>query len=101
MQEHVGAGETYQEAVVRGFAEELGIKLDINNLEYIGKLPPNKDLYYFVTLFRYRTDKSPEYNPTDFVEAEWIKPSALIKKLEAGEVAKKSLLPTVRLLIKF
>lgn len=101
MQEHVEAGETYEKAVVRGFAEELGIELTSGDLEYIGKLTPTKDLYYFVTLFRYKTDEAPKYNPSDFVGAEWIKPNALIKRLKNGEVAKKSLLTTVQLLAKF
>lgn len=100
MQEHVQAGETYKQAAIRGFKEELTLEVDAKNLEYIDKLPPTSDLYYFVVLFRYKTDITPKYNPNDFVSAQWIKPEQLIKKLESGEPAKKSLLPTVRLLTK-
>jgi len=101
MQEHMVAGETYEQAAIRGFKEELGLEISAKELEFIGKLSPTPDLYYLVALFRYKTDKSPKYNPEDFVSAEWIKPEELIKRLENGEPAKKSLLPTVKLLIKF
>ncbi len=101
MQEHIGKGETYEQATVRGLKEELALEINAKDLEFIGKLSPTSDLYYFVALFRYKTDLTPKYNPKDFVSAEWIRPEQLINKLEAGEPAKKSLLPTVRLLIKF
>ncbi len=101
MQEHVGAGETYEQATIRGLKEELTLEIDRKDLEFIGKLSPTPDLYYFVALYRYKTDITPKYNPKDFVSSEWIKPEVLIKKLEAGEFAKKSLLPTVKLLMKF
>jgi isopentenyldiphosphate isomerase len=100
MQEHIGSGETYEQAALRGMNEELNLSLDQDDLEFIGKLSPTPDLYYFVALFRYKTDISPEYNPKDFVGAEWIMPEQLIKRLEAGEAAKSSLLPTVKLLIE-
>jgi isopentenyldiphosphate isomerase len=101
MQEHVGAGETYEQATLRGLKEELNIKLKAEDLEFIGKLSPTSDLYYFVALFRYKTNETPRYNQKDFVSAEWITPKILIQKLETGEPAKKSLLPAVKLLTKF
>jgi len=101
MQEHVGAGETYEQATLRGFKEELDLEINAKDLEYIGKLSPMPDLYYFVVLYRFKTDITPEINPKDFVSAEWIRPERLIEKLEAGELAKKSLLPTVKLLAGF
>lgn len=100
MQEHVGAGETYEQAALRGLKEELNIELKAEDIEFIDKLSPTSDLYYFVALFRYKADIYPDYNPEDFVSAEWIRPELLIKKLQAGEPAKKSLLPTVKLLMK-
>src|SRR5258708_4015435 len=100
MQEHIGAGETYEQATVRGLREELNIELKAEDLEFIGKLSPTPNLYYFVALYRYKTDETPRYNPKDFVSAEWITPEQLIQKLEAGEHAKHSLLPTVELLTR-
>ena len=40
MQEHVGSGESYLEATIRGFKEELNLDVTEYQLEYIGTVPP-------------------------------------------------------------
>lgn len=98
MQEHVGSGESYLEATIRGFKEELNLDVTESQLEYIGTVKPDDELKYFVALYVYQSDEVPEYNPDDFVGSEWINPEDLINRLENGESSKKSLLSTVKLL---
>lgn len=100
MQEHVGSRESYLEATIRGFNEELNIEVSANQLEYIGTVLPNDKLYYFVALYVYRSNDVPEYNSEDFVDYEWIEPFELIYRLENGEPSKISLLTTTKLLIQ-
>ena len=79
MQEHIGSGD---------------------QLEYVGTISPDDELYYFVALYVYRSNVVPEYNPKDFVGYEWIKPEVLVSRLENGEPSKKSLLSTTKLLLQ-
>ena len=100
MQEHVGSGESYLEATIRGFKEELNLDVTEYQLEYIGTVPPDNELYYFVALYVYKSNDAPEFNPEDFVGYEWIKPEELVSRLENGEPSKKSLLSTTKLLLQ-
>jgi len=100
MQEHVGSGESYLEATIRGFKEELNLDVTEDQLEYIGTVLPDDKLYYFVALYVYKSNDTPEYNPEDFVGYEWVKPKELVYRLENGEPSKKSLLSTTKLLIE-
>jgi isopentenyldiphosphate isomerase len=100
MQEHVGSGESYLEATIRGFKEELNIEVTEDQLEYVGTVLPDDELYYFVALYIYKSNDVPDYNPEDFVGYEWIKPEVLISRLENGEPSKKSLLSTTKLLLQ-
>ena len=100
MQEHVGSGESYLEATIRGFKEELNLDVTEYQLEYIGTVPPDNELYYFVALYVYKSNDAPDFNPEDFVGYEWIKPEELVSRLENGEPSKKSLLSTTKLLLQ-
>ncbi len=100
MQEHIGSGESYLEATIRGFKEELNLDVVEDQLEYIGTVSPDDELYYFVALYILKSNDVPEYNPKDFVGYEWIKPDKLVKRLENGESSKKSLLSTTKLLLQ-
>jgi len=100
MQEHIGSGESYLGATIRGFKEELNLDVSEDQLEYVGTISPDDELYYFVALYVYRSNVVPEYNPKDFVGYEWIKPEVLVSRLENGEPSKKSLLSTTKLLLQ-
>jgi len=100
MQEHVGSGESYLQAAVRGFKEELNIAITPDQLQYIGTVAPNDDLYYFVALYVFKSNVAPKYNESDFVDYEWIRPEELARRLISGEQAKTSLLSTVNMLLK-
>ena len=88
------------EATIRGFKEELNLDVTEYQLEYIGTVPPDNELYYFVALYVYKSNDAPEFNPEDFVGYEWIKPEELVSRLENGEPSKKSLLSTTKLLLQ-
>lgn len=90
--EHVMAGESYEQAAVRGMQEELGMRVSRNDLEYIG-IVSNKPagLPYFSALYIYRGNDVPQYNKDDFVSFRWLDPQALLKQLDAGVPAKKDM----------
>ena len=94
--EHMQAGETYEDAIIRGFQEEVGFIPDKDKLEFLGVSKPRKDSDIFQGFFIYHSDKTPELNPDDFVEADWMKPAELVEKIESGESAKSNIAPTVR-----
>ena len=91
---HVTSGETYEEALVHEFAEEVNIHIATSELIFIGKETPAliPSHYYFSKVYIYLSDKTPQYNPDDFTGYEWLTASELRAKLLAGEPAKESLL---------
>lgn len=100
MAEHVKADENYVEGCLRGFGEELNLSLKESDLLLVHKFPPSGDLMYFRTLYMYKSDKTPPYNPSDFSDAMWITPEKLLKILEDGEPAKSSLQESIEYLIE-
>ena len=100
MAEHVKSGESYLDACIRGFSEELNLSIKGSDLQFIHKFPPRDNPIYFRTLYLYLSNKSPDYNPDDFTGYEWLTPKELLKRLEAGDSAKRSLQETVAWLIK-
>ena len=97
---HVGNGETYLEAAIRETKEELNLDLAEKDLEFLHKFRPIKELEYFRAVYIYKTDRVPPYNTGDFSGYEWLTPQELLRKLKAGEPAKRSLQETVLYLIK-
>lgn len=95
---HVSTGETYIESALREIQEELNLDLKEKDLEFIEKFAP-LDLPYFRTLYTYKSDAAPSYNPNDFVSAEWLTPQELIAKLDAGVPAKTNMRETVSVLL--
>jgi isopentenyl-diphosphate delta-isomerase len=96
--EHVQAGETYEEAIVRGFKEELNMTIDPERLKLcvVGKPIP---LPIFNGLFVYHSDEEPTLGD-EFTGAEWLLPEEVIKRVEAGEVAKRDLVPSLKLVLQ-
>lgn len=87
---HVESGQSYEEAALREIKEELNLNLTAADLVVIKKFEPN-NLPLFRTLYLYKTNDAPAYNPDDFVSAEWISPSDLIEKLDAGVPSKDNM----------
>lgn len=97
---HVASGDDYLETLHRETEEELNLKLDESKLEFLHKFTPRPDLLpYFRTVYLYRSDDTPQYNPDDFSEAFWIMPAELLQKIRAGEPAKRSLTETIQYLV--
>ena len=96
MAEHMGADEDYLDAAIRGFKEELNLELSPKELRLLGIIGPVPDLPYFQAIYLYKSDVAPSYNPADFTDSFWSKPSDVIQRLENGEVAKSALLPAMK-----
>lgn len=93
---HISAGETYLQGGLREIEEELGLDLTEDDLEFVHTFEPEPGLPYFRTLYLYRSDTAPDYNPDDFTSATWMTPAELLAIIEAGAPSKTSLPSTVR-----
>lgn len=91
---HVGAGESYEEAAIREIKEELNLDLTPEDLEFVQKFSP-ASTPYFRTVYLYKSNQTPKYNPEDFQSAEWMTFAELDEKLKSGVPAKSSLQETV------
>ncbi len=98
--EHVGAGETYAQAIVRGTAEELGLQITESDIELLGTNQPAHKLPYFHGIFLIRANDVPQYSKKDFGSFEWLTPQELHHRIKTGELVKDSLPPAVELLAK-
>jgi len=100
--EHVKSGETYKQAMVRGFKEELRMDIKEAELEHIGTLDLRELnlIPYLDALFVYHTDTAPDYNKDDFVSYEWLAPAAFLEKVKTGEPTKLNMLPALELYLK-
>ncbi len=96
--EHVTSGESYLQAVVRGFQEELKTKLTPEDVQEIGTIKPTTSMPWFAAIYLYRSNTTPNFNTKDFTEGMWVSPADLLTILEAGEPAKAGLAPAVRFL---
>ena len=98
MAEHMGVDETYPDAAIRGFQEELNLSIQPSDLKLLGILSPLSGLPYFGAYYLYRKDEEPSYNVDDFSEALWMTPEEVPDRIESGEVAKLCLKPGIELL---
>ena len=91
--EHVQSGESYDEAMVRGFKEELGMDIKRDNLLKIAKvnLRDFGVAPYFDTIYVYKSDVTPQYPIDEFTSHEWLAIQELKDRLSSGEVAKRSM----------
>jgi isopentenyldiphosphate isomerase len=96
--EHIASGETYDQAIIRGFKEETRLDVALKDLQNIGTVSPKDNLPYFSRIYLYKSDRVPTFSPEEFTGAMWITPSDLIELLHNGVPAKPRLLDTVKLL---
>lgn len=94
--EHMQAGETYEDAIVRGFREEVGFEPEAERLEFLGVNKPHETSDIFQGFFIYHSDETPSLNLEDFVSARWIKPEEFLKKIAGGEIAKQNISRTIK-----
>jgi len=89
---HVASGESYEEALRREVKEELNLDIKWESLKLIHKFPPVGDEpKFFRAVYIYESDEVPDFNRDDFTEYYWLTPEELLTKLEASELAKRSL----------
>lgn len=98
--EHVGTAETYDDAMVRGFDEELNLHIGRSKLAQLGILPPHDDINYFRAIYLYKTDKTPDYNKDDFISYEWLTPDQIRANIANGTPAKSTIPEALTLLEK-
>lgn len=94
--EHVSSGETYEQAMVRGFQEELNLDPDPRLLKLSHMARPSPEMRLFQAVYTYRSDETPNYNPADFTGFAWLHPEEVIAQVAAGDRAKQNLVPTIR-----
>ena len=95
---HVSSGDGYDDTMVREMEEELNFTPDPARLRFIAKMPPTSTPY-FRAIYIYDSDETPQFNPDDFVSAEWMAPKELLELLASGVAAKGSIKETVEFLI--
>jgi len=98
--EHVGQGESYESAALRGLHEELSINPNSSRLRPVGNVRPFVDMPYFHAIFTYPTDVTPVYNQADYSGYEWLSPEEIVARLGKGDLAKEILLPSVQLVMQ-
>lgn len=94
---HVSAGEDYIDAIIREAYEEVNLHLPRNQMLFIAKTI-QEEIRYIQSLFMYRTDLTPTFNPNDFVNAEWMTIGEFTERLNSGHPAKGSLKHSLQLL---
>jgi len=95
---HVSAGETYLVSALREIEGEINLRLQAEDLEWVHKFSPST-LPYFRTFYLYRSDAAPDFNPEDYVKAEWLSPQEILDKLDNGTPAKVSLRETIEFIL--
>lgn len=101
MGEHVMSGETYEQALARGFEEELNMTIDVSQLLMFYRSSPKADDYYFNQNYLYVIEVEPKYNPSDFVGAEWLLPKDVLDRMQLGELGKRTLVPVIEALLDY
>ena len=94
---HVSAGETYEEAAIRETEEEVGIKLNPEELVCIGQMGPDQlasmknNIRAFIKVYLLKSNKTPQFDKSEYSEYYWLTPEELIKRIDAGDKHKSSL----------
>lgn len=83
---HVESGEDYDQAFQRELLEELSIDAKVTPFEVLGSLTPHEhQVSAFMKVYKIETDRTPQYNPDDFIESFWLAPDELLDKLEVDK----------------
>lgn len=86
----VQATETYEQAIVREIAEEVGLSIAPERLVLKEYLAPKEgwDSQVFKKIYEVRIDQDAiDYNPQDFCELFWLTPQEIIQKSESDTLA--------------
>lgn len=95
---HVTYGESYDEALIKEASEEVNLDLKKIPYKFLGYLNPHKyNLSAFMKVYLVKTDLVPDYNPDDFIEYFWLKPSDVLNKINNGDLAKGDLAKLIKI----
>jgi isopentenyldiphosphate isomerase len=94
---HVESGKDYLDTIIREAQEEINIDISQKDIKLISKIT-SETIRYIRSIYILRSDESPQFNPNDFVSAEWLTPTELIASIDAGHETKSSLREAVVLL---
>jgi isopentenyl-diphosphate delta-isomerase len=96
---YVMSGESYEDALKREVKEELALDVEHLPCRQLGYLTPyNDEVSMFMKVYEIRSEQTPNWNPNDFVEACWLWPEEILKRVQEGERVKDDL---PRLIEKF
>ncbi len=98
--EHVGHGELYEDAALRGLHEELDIIPADNKLTFVGDIRPFAGMPYFHKIYLYHAEEVPTYSTSDYSGFAWLTPQEVADKLAAGEPAKEVLAQGIQLVVR-
>ena len=91
---HVESGEGYLETIIREAKEEINLDIMPDDIEFVAILK-SVSIRCICCIYLLRTNETPEFNPQDFVSAEWLSPVEIISKIDNGHATKISLRNTL------
>lgn len=94
---HVESGESYDQAFAREASEELNIDVRDYDVKLLGHLSQKDGVSVFMQVYEVSANDSPDYNKDEFIEAVWLKPADLAKRIQNGDKSKSDLPPLLRL----
>ena len=94
---HVESGMGYLDTIIREAQEEINLDISQKDIRLISKIT-SETIRYIRSIYILRSDENPQFNPDDFVSAEWLTPTELIANIDAGHETKSSLREAVILL---
>lgn len=97
---HVAAGESYETGLIREIEEELELRLNPQDLQFVAAFTPNDSNPWFRKLFMHTSNDVPNYNRDDFSGYSWMFPSELFEQLAVGVPAKASMHATVEKVVQ-
>lgn len=93
------AGETPEEAFVREVQEELGLRLTEGGFQFLADFSPlSTSLQCFTRVYQVPFEGTPKLAPDEFSGGEWLLPSEVLDRMEAGERVNGDLAEVLRLL---
>jgi len=91
---HVESGEGYLGTIIRESKEEINLDITPEDIEFVAKLK-SVSIRCIRCIYLLRTNETPEFNPQDFVSAQWLSPSQIISMIDGGHAAKINLRDTL------
>jgi isopentenyldiphosphate isomerase len=100
MAEHVQSGEEYIEAAIRGLKEELFLSVSPKELKLVGRKIV-QDFGSMITVFLYKTDRTPSFSENDYTEGRWMSIDELGGLIEKGVPHKSGLVHGLAMLREY